>query len=145
MLLLVCGSTDEHRALNYLAVRYPTPYSKTVEMFGNDFSLASIEVHPSHLSGPRKIVDVIFSTASLNMLNGQAPNFRNAKLEIVPQLSNHVTICLYHLDIPLQNVTVTDIAIQIHTDSDTVLPSASTVIIDVSEIMPGAGRQEEEY
>jgi cyclic patellamide precursor peptide PatG len=55
------GNTDEHRALNYMAMRYPAVYARAAEQFGNDFSLTGVEVRPSPLSGTRKIVDVIFS------------------------------------------------------------------------------------
>ncbi len=55
------GATDEHRALNYLAVRYPAIYAKTAEQFGQNFSLTAVDVRPSHLSGARKIVEVICS------------------------------------------------------------------------------------
>ena len=55
------GATDEHRALNYLAVRYPAIYAKTAEQFGQNYSLTAVEVRPSHLSGARKIVEVVFS------------------------------------------------------------------------------------
>ncbi len=55
------GATDEHRALNYLAVRYPAIYAQTTESFGRDSSLTGVEVRPSRLSGVRKIVDVVFS------------------------------------------------------------------------------------
>jgi hypothetical protein len=55
------GATDEHRALNYLAVRYPAIYSTAAEAFGRNESLTAVDVRPSRLSGPRKIVDVIFS------------------------------------------------------------------------------------
>jgi len=55
------GATDEHRALNYLAVRYDRIYALTAERFGANFSLSGVEVRPSRLSGTRKIVDVIFS------------------------------------------------------------------------------------
>ena len=84
------------------------------------------------------------STASLNVLIGQAPNLTNAELENVPQLSNPGTMCLYHVDIPPQNLTVTDIAIQNPDDSDESLPPGSTVVIGVNEIMPGAEHHEEE-
>ena len=53
------GATDEHRALNYLAVRYPAIYAKAAEEFSRDFSLSAVEVRPSPLSGTRKVVDVI--------------------------------------------------------------------------------------
>lgn len=55
------GVTDEHRALNYLAVRYPAIYTRTAEAFAANSALTAVEARPSLLSGPRKIVDVIFS------------------------------------------------------------------------------------
>jgi hypothetical protein len=55
------GATDEHRALNYLSVRYPAIYEKTSEMHGQESSLSAVEVRPSRLSAARKIVDVVFS------------------------------------------------------------------------------------
>lgn len=55
------GSTDEHRALNYCAVRYPAIYAKTAEAFGAGSSLSAVEVQPSQLSGTRNIVEVVYS------------------------------------------------------------------------------------
>jgi hypothetical protein len=55
------GATDEHRALNYLTVRYDTIYAKAAEMHGKNFSLTGVEVGQSRLSGTRKIVAPIFS------------------------------------------------------------------------------------
>ena len=55
------GATDEHRALNYLAVRDPAVYATASQAFGRDFSLTEVEVRPSRLSGTRRIVDVILS------------------------------------------------------------------------------------
>ena len=55
------GATDEHRALNYLAVRYPDIYHKTAELHGQECSLAGVEVVPSRLSGARNIVTVVFA------------------------------------------------------------------------------------
>lgn len=55
------GATDEHRALNYLVVRYDAVYATAAEAFGRDSSLTAVEVRPSPLSGVRRIVDVIFS------------------------------------------------------------------------------------
>jgi hypothetical protein len=60
------GATDEHRALNYLAVRYSAIYAHATEMHGRNFSLSAVEVRPSRLSGTRKIVDVIFSYTNRN-------------------------------------------------------------------------------
>jgi hypothetical protein len=55
------GATDEHRALNYLSVRYDELYHRTQLLQGENYSFTGVEVRPSHLSGTRKIVDVIFS------------------------------------------------------------------------------------
>jgi hypothetical protein len=55
------GATDEHRALNYLAVRYPAIYAQATESFALNRSLTSVEVRPSRLSGTRRIVQVIFT------------------------------------------------------------------------------------
>jgi hypothetical protein len=55
------GATDEYRAANYLAVRYPAIYEATAEAHARNSSLQSIRVLGSRLSGVRKIVDVVFS------------------------------------------------------------------------------------
>src|SRR5207302_6345930 len=55
------GATDEHRALNYLAVRYPAIYATAADLHQRNFSLTGVEVRASRLSGVRRIVDVIFS------------------------------------------------------------------------------------
>jgi hypothetical protein len=55
------GATDEHRALNYLALRYPAIYATAAERHAQNASLMAVEVRPSRLSGVRRIVDVIFS------------------------------------------------------------------------------------
>jgi hypothetical protein len=40
------GATDEHRALNYLAMRYPAIYAKAADGFARDFSLTGVDVGP---------------------------------------------------------------------------------------------------
>ena len=60
------GATDENRALNYLAVRYPTIYVSAAEAFGRNASLTAVEARPSPLSGTRNIVEVIFSYTNRN-------------------------------------------------------------------------------
>ncbi len=55
------GATDDHRALNYIAVRYNAIYHTTSELFARNFSLTSIEVRMSRLAGVRKIVDPILT------------------------------------------------------------------------------------
>src|SRR5439155_23997912 len=60
------GAADEHRALNYLAVRYPAIYSRTAEAYVSNASLTAVDVRPSTLSGGRRIAEVIFSYTSRN-------------------------------------------------------------------------------
>jgi hypothetical protein len=55
------GATDEHRALNYLAVRYDAIYARASEMHARDFSLAAVDVRPSPLGSARTIVEVVFT------------------------------------------------------------------------------------
>jgi hypothetical protein len=55
------GATDEHRALNYLAVRYPAIYAAAAEAHERNASLSGVEVRTSPLSGVRRVVDVVFS------------------------------------------------------------------------------------
>ena len=55
------GATNEHRALNYLVMRYPAIYATAAEQFARNASLTGVDVRPSALSGVRRIVKVIFS------------------------------------------------------------------------------------
>ena len=60
------GATDDHRALNYLAMRYPGIYAKTAEQFAQDLSLTGVDVVPSSLNGTRKMFDVITAFTNRN-------------------------------------------------------------------------------
>jgi hypothetical protein len=60
------GATDEHRALNYLAVRYQAIYANAAEAFGRNAALTAVDVAPSPLSAARNVVDVIFSYTNRN-------------------------------------------------------------------------------
>ena len=60
------GNLDQHRALNYLAVRYPNIHARAAEAFAADSSLSGVEVLPSPLSGTRNIVEVIFAFTNRN-------------------------------------------------------------------------------
>jgi len=60
------GALDEHRALNYLAVRYAAIYANHVEQHAGDFSLSGVDVRPSSLSGVRRIVEVVLSYTNRN-------------------------------------------------------------------------------
>jgi hypothetical protein len=60
------GATDDHRALNYLAMRYPAIYTLVADAYGRNASLTGVEVRPSALSGTRNVVDVIFTFTNRN-------------------------------------------------------------------------------
>jgi hypothetical protein len=60
------GATDEHRALNYLVVRYHAIYAKAAECFAQNCSLTAVDVQGSALSGVRKVLEVIFSYTNRN-------------------------------------------------------------------------------
>jgi hypothetical protein len=55
------GAIDEHRALNYLTVRYPRIYEAATERLGRNLAFTSVDVVRSPLSGVRSIVDVVFT------------------------------------------------------------------------------------
>jgi hypothetical protein len=63
------GETDEHRALNYISLKYPNIYTlnwskaNPTPTTGNPSSLVGVEVHTSRLSGARQIKDVVFTFA----------------------------------------------------------------------------------
>lgn len=54
------GATNEHRALNYLVMRHPPLFETTARCYDRGFSLRSVDVKMSRLSGTRSIVDTIF-------------------------------------------------------------------------------------
>jgi hypothetical protein len=58
------GAADEHRALNFLAVRYPAIYAASAEAYGRSASLSGVDVRPSRLRGVHRVMDVIFSFTS---------------------------------------------------------------------------------
>jgi len=60
------GAIDEHRALNYLTVRYDEIYHRTQLLQGENYSFTGVEVRPSSLSDVRKVLDVILSYENRN-------------------------------------------------------------------------------
>lgn len=55
------GAQDEHRAVNYLALRYPALYTKAYELFAGGAALDALDVHPSTVGMTRNLLDVVFS------------------------------------------------------------------------------------
>ena len=51
------GVADEHRALNYLALRYPPLYHATVQALGDGKALIGVDARHSH-AGSRRVVSV---------------------------------------------------------------------------------------
>jgi len=61
------GDMNSHRAMNYLALRYPAIYANTAEMFVKDYWLAGIVIKPSRISSAtRSLVEVIFEFTNRN-------------------------------------------------------------------------------
>lgn len=54
------GVEDEHRALNYLTVRYAKMYQRVGDRHKAGFQLSGIHVKPSRISTDRKVMQVIF-------------------------------------------------------------------------------------
>ena len=63
------GETDEHRAVNYLTLRYPDIYIMAGNMLGHGsgpyllggvYTLDGIVAKPAPVQGARRIIDVIF-------------------------------------------------------------------------------------
>jgi uncharacterized RmlC-like cupin family protein len=52
------GDMDEHRAVNYLALRYIAMYSLVVDNYNRDFSLQGVGISPVSTRSQRRIVDV---------------------------------------------------------------------------------------
>jgi hypothetical protein len=55
------GASDDHRALNYLAVRYDAIYARVADAFNRNFALSAVSSKQSQLGGSRKIMEVVFS------------------------------------------------------------------------------------
>jgi hypothetical protein len=73
------GATDEHRALNYLLLRYPDLYAKATEQYDRNFAFQGVDVRTSALSGVRSVVDVVLS-------------FRNRDSDLLEQQSVRVDV-----------------------------------------------------
>jgi hypothetical protein len=67
------GASPEHRAVNYLAVRFPPLYAQTAQAFAEGAGLSGVEVRPSPLSGARQVVSVII--AYTNRTSGVVSKF----------------------------------------------------------------------
>jgi hypothetical protein len=75
--------------------------------------------------------------SQVDLLTGQAPNFKSSEAELVSQLSTPGKLCLYHVDlISGSNNTITDVAIKNNSTKDIVFPPTTSVGVGVNAIVP---------
>jgi len=55
------GTLDEHRVVNYAVTRYAGVHHLVARQHARGYSLSGVDVRPSRLSGPRKILTVVLS------------------------------------------------------------------------------------
>ena len=72
------GATDEHRALNYLAVRYDEIYHRTQLLQNENYSFTGVEIRPSRLAVLAK-----WRMLYLRMKIVQIELFKNGLLELM--------------------------------------------------------------
>jgi hypothetical protein len=73
--------------------------------------------------------------SQVDLLTGEAPNFKSSDAEFVSALSTPGHLCLYHVDlISGSNNTITDVAIKNNSTKDIVFPPTSSVGVGVNSI-----------
>jgi hypothetical protein len=95
-------------------------------------------------STPYKIVNGHFvakvpcttkSQSEVDLLTGQAPNFKSSNAELVSELSTPGKLCVYHVDLMSgSNNTITDVAIKNNSTKDITFPPTSSVGVGVNTI-----------
>jgi hypothetical protein len=95
-------------------------------------------------STPYKIVNGHFvakvpcttkSQSEVDLLTGQAPNFKSSNAELVSELSTPGKLCVYHVDLLSgSNNTITDVAIKNNSTKDITFPPTSSVSVGVNSI-----------
>jgi hypothetical protein len=95
-------------------------------------------------STPYKIVNGHFvakvpcttkSQSEVDLLTGQAPNFKSSSAELVSELSTPGKLCVYHVDLLSgSNNTITDVAIKNNSTKDITFPPTSSVGVGVNSI-----------
>jgi hypothetical protein len=95
-------------------------------------------------STPYKIVNGHFvakvpcttkSQSEVDLLTGEAPNFKSSEAELVSELSTPGKLCVYHVDLLSgSNNTITDVAIKNNSTKDITFPPTSSVAVGVNSI-----------
>ena len=81
------------------------------------------------------------SKPTVDILIGSAPDLKPMEPELIKELSQPGSLCVYHVDVgsdPAKKVIQTDIAIQNPSTQTITFPPASGLTIGINEIMPGA-------
>ncbi len=95
-------------------------------------------------SSPYKIVSGHFvaklpctvkGQSEVDLLTGEAPNFKSNNAELVSELTTLGKLCLYHVDLVSDsNNTITDVAIKNNSTKDITFPPTSSVGVGVNKI-----------
>jgi hypothetical protein len=73
--------------------------------------------------------------SQVDLLTGQAPNFKSSSAELVSELSTPGKLCVYHVDLMSgSNNTITDVAIKNNSTNDITFPPTSSVGVGVNTI-----------
>jgi len=89
------GETDEHRAVNYCATRYPEIYTRTSAQLDRNFALTAVETTASRLSGTRRLVNVVLVFTNRQTQETERYSARVDVTEEFPFLSSPLTLAPY--------------------------------------------------
>jgi hypothetical protein len=77
------------------------------------------------------------SQSKVEVLTGEAPNFKVTDAELISELSTPGKLCLYHVDLVSDSSnTITDVAIKNNSTQDITFPASSSVGVGVNKIAP---------
>lgn len=73
------GDLPQHRALNYMALRYPGVYATAFDAHNRNATLTGVNVQPSSISGSREVMEVIWT-------------FSNRKTDVIEKFMSRVDV-----------------------------------------------------
>jgi hypothetical protein len=85
------GELDEHRAINYLALRYLDVYRHTARLLDDGWELTSVSAQPARVQGVRRIIEVVFQYTSRDgggagrPLRARETMYRYCKVDVTEQ------------------------------------------------------------
>ena len=89
------GASDEHRAMNYIATRYPAVYDRASVQLDRNFALTGIETVGSRLSGTRRLVNVVLVFTHRQTQEVERYSVRVDVTEEFPFLASPLTLAPY--------------------------------------------------